>query len=322
MINGHQILMHTLKAMHQPLLDLIGDNSVDYFDIPAYGNVGDILISVGFLSFVSENGLNLKSLSSVYSYIDKKSDAVIVFQGGGNFGDIYPIHQNFREHVISDNLHRRIIVLPQTLHFLDKKNLERSRKIFSAHPDLHLFVRDEKSLALAQGFSPHIALMPDMAHQLYPLKPDPAVDRCVQGTLYFKRKDQESAVMGDSAFASALGLDWVDVLGEKRLREIRCYQKDARLLSRLKLLSVSQAYLARRWERIARDIVATAVSVFAKHERIVTDRLHGHLLAMLLDKNHEVFDNSYGKNFSYVQRWTASSPLVSKQMPEGGGVDE
>jgi pyruvyl transferase EpsO len=44
---------------------------------------------------------------------------------------------------------------------------------------------------------------------------------------------------------------------------------------------------------------------------VVTDRLHGHILAMLMDMPTLVLDNSYGKNSRYAAVWTARSRLVT-----------
>jgi pyruvyl transferase EpsO len=43
---------------------------------------------------------------------------------------------------------------------------------------------------------------------------------------------------------------------------------------------------------------------------VVTDRLHAHLLALLLGIPHVVLDNSYGKLHHFIAAWTHESPLV------------
>ncbi len=322
MENEYQRLMHSLKAKHQALLDLIETQAVDYLDIPIHGNGGDNLIFLGTLAFLQNAKVKLKSISSVYNFCAHADADVLLLHGGGNFGDIYPLHQKFRERVILENLHKRIIVLPQTVHFADAENLVASRKIFALHPDLHLFVRDEKSLALVQGFTPNLALMPDMAHQLYPLQalPSTAGKTPHQGSsLYFKRQDPEAAA-GNTPLGQHESIDWADVLGAQGQKQIRHYQKHMKWLTKLGLERKAQAYLARRWKCMAQEMATAAVQCFSQYEHIVTDRLHGHLLAMLLDKPNTVLDNSYGKNSSYIQCWTGASPLVQWQGTTSAGV--
>jgi glycosyltransferase involved in cell wall biosynthesis len=52
-------------------------------------------------------------------------------------------------------------------------------------------------------------------------------------------------------------------------------------------------------------------------QRIVTDRLHGHILAIMMKKQHELHDNNYGKNRSFHQTWTSTCPLVTFVGPGG-----
>jgi exopolysaccharide biosynthesis predicted pyruvyltransferase EpsI len=43
---------------------------------------------------------------------------------------------------------------------------------------------------------------------------------------------------------------------------------------------------------------------------VVTDRLHGHILCLLLGIPHIVLDNSYGKLRSFDETWTRTSTLT------------
>ncbi len=56
--------------------------------------------------------------------------------------------------------------------------------------------------------------------------------------------------------------------------------------------------------------VERGLRLLARGELIVTDRLHGHILALLLGIPHVVLDNDYGKVGAYIAAWTQRSPLV------------
>ena len=43
---------------------------------------------------------------------------------------------------------------------------------------------------------------------------------------------------------------------------------------------------------------------------IITDRLHGHILSLLLGIEHIVLDNNYGKLSSFYESWTRASDLA------------
>ena len=45
---------------------------------------------------------------------------------------------------------------------------------------------------------------------------------------------------------------------------------------------------------------------------VVTDRLHAHILCLLLGIPHVVLDNSYGKVHGFLDTWTKGSSLVHK----------
>ncbi|KAF7962366.1 hypothetical protein AWV80_22615 [Cupriavidus sp. UYMU48A] len=64
------------------------------------------------------------------------------------------------------------------------------------------------------------------------------------------------------------------------------------------------------WMKYADRLIAEAIDLFSSHEHVLTDRLHGHILACLLDMPNTVSDNSYGKNSGYINSWTKESSIV------------
>jgi pyruvyl transferase EpsO len=53
------------------------------------------------------------------------------------------------------------------------------------------------------------------------------------------------------------------------------------------------------------------VRLLAAGRRVVTDRLHGHILCLLVGIPHCLYDNSYGKNREFYRAWTSSSDFVT-----------
>jgi pyruvyl transferase EpsO len=147
---------------------------VAYLDYPVYSNIGDILIMKGTERFFAEHKINVKSRYSLVDYSSKiefPEDIVLTFQGGGNFGDLYPEFQRFRESFIRKYKKNKIIILPQTIYYRNPEALERSSEILSNHPDLHIFVRDKRSFKIAKKyFSDFVYLAPDMATPYGPFK--------------------------------------------------------------------------------------------------------------------------------------------------------
>lgn len=168
--NDWQILMDSLKSQHKKIAELIGDQKVAYIDMPLYFNVGDLLIYKGTERFIEEYNVNVVYRAG-YKYNSKKVESadVILLQGGGNFGDLYGKHQSLREDIVKKFPGKKIICLPQSIHYENSDNLSKSLEIFRKHSDFHFCVRDHESIKLAKKFTDKVYLMPDMAHSLHPL---------------------------------------------------------------------------------------------------------------------------------------------------------
>ncbi|MFX0094601.1 MAG: polysaccharide pyruvyl transferase family protein, partial [Candidatus Hodarchaeota archaeon] len=161
--------MGLLKQKLEEILKTVPKGSkIAYLEYPVYANIGDILIMKGTEKFFAENHMDVICRHSLLDFSLKKkfpADSILVFQGGGNLGDLYCVHQRFRETCIKRYKDYRIVILPQTVYFKNPRNLERSARVFSQHPDLHLFLRDQRSYDIARDYlSDNTSLMPDMAH--------------------------------------------------------------------------------------------------------------------------------------------------------------
>ena len=78
------------------------------------------------------------------------AEGLIYLHGGGNFGDIWPAYQTYREAVLQQNPSQRIVQLPQSLHFSDPAAILRTQRAIAAHRDFHLMVRDRESFDFAE----------------------------------------------------------------------------------------------------------------------------------------------------------------------------
>lgn len=309
----HEALSAELMARHDVLLDLIGCAPFHYVDIPTHGNVGDLLIMHGTLAFFRKHGLVPKLIAPYFAYDPRwiAPEDVIVFHGGGNFGDLYPYFQELREHIVQNHRENRIIVLPQSLHFSSPEKMQESAQLFRMHADVHICVRDQVSYEMAQQFTDNVYLLPDMAHQLYPMYANHAEPS--EGSLRISRVDDESTQQsGLRNMVSTTVTDWPEFVGEREVR-INLFRRAIGAFFRRGLGWSANSILVRLWIAYSGRLIADAAQLFARHELIVTDRLHGHILACLLRKQNIVLDNSYGKNSRYVEAWTLDSELVMLQ---------
>jgi pyruvyl transferase EpsO len=282
-------------------------------DFPNHGNVGDSAIWLGTRALLERVGARVVYASdcltlNASTLRTRVGDGPIFLQGGGNLGDLWPQFQRFREHVIETFPDARIILLPQAIHFEDRDNLARARRIFGAHPRLTLLVRDRQSLEIAQSeFSVGAILCPDMAFGLGPLRraAPPTHD-----VLLLARRDKEAA--GERAAVHASG-------GHVHVAD---WGEDDLLVGMLRWLirrALRPRPLGRLWHHVtpvydafARARVRAGIRLLSRGRVVVTDRLHGHLLCVLLGIPHVVLDNSYGKLRSTLDTWTGHLSLVSR----------
>jgi len=190
----------------------------------------------------------------------------------------------------------RIVILPQTVYFADKSQEQLARGQFREHRDVHLFARDNTSLQTLEGFSPNLAIAPDMAHQLWPLThAQPEVPR----SLYLFRCDIEKKKYVDIPDGER-AVDWQELLSKKDMVFVRQIKIAVEKASTGETLGI----VTQLWMTFKEILVGRAASYFAGFDRVVTNRLHGHLLACLMGRKTTLMDNAYFKNAAYHQTWT------------------
>jgi exopolysaccharide biosynthesis predicted pyruvyltransferase EpsI len=308
------------RQIHANLLPILNDTrEVALVDFPNYSNVGDSLIWLGELAYLRSVRVRIRYAADMRTYskttLERKVGAgPILISGGGNFGDIWPAHQEFRYKVMRDFPKTPIIQLPQSIHFEDKNNLHTAADRIGEHRNFTLCVRDAKSRAIAQEhFRCPVVLCPDMAFALGHLERlgNPDMD-----VVWLRRTDKESMAGGGSRDVPAMDLpdgwlsaDWLD---EPVTLLARVENRLNRTLSRHPDRFGSLEAVARPiWNQRARQRLDRGRRLLSRGRLLVSDRLHGHILAVLLGMPQVLIDNSYGKLSSFHEMWTHGAPSVT-----------
>ena len=302
-------LMNNLKNKHSVIADLLSQGKVAYVDFPTHFNVGDLLIYLGTEKFFNDYSINVVYRCDYKNVrFNKLSEVdIIVFHGGGNFGDLYPQIHKVRENVVKKYPNKKIICLPQTIHFENIEEMQKSAEIFSKHNDFHLFVRDSKSYENSEAFSKKTCLMPDMAHSLHQL-----VSRDEVGFVSRRKKilnlvrlDIESNSVRGTQVDKA-SFDWDIIITNPDRIALIAYQK-------LIKIPFFREKAIKLWQRTVNDIYFRSTCYFSSHDMVVTDRLHGFIFACLLGKEVKLKDNSYGKNTTYMNQWLKDYPYLNAE---------
>ncbi len=300
-------LRRSMQDVLEPLL--AGVERAALLDFPAHANVGDSAIWLGTLACLRERGTTLcytcdHSTYSRATLARRLGNGVILLSGGGNFGDIWKQSQRLREQVVRDFPDTRIIQLPQSVMFHDERELERARAVFDAHPALTLLVRDERSLRFAsENFRATALLCPDMALWLGPLsRPVPARKQLV----WLARTDRERAATPPEGVRT---VDWLDEPPATDLRLERFIRE--LVVEHPRAERPLRGTLSRTADRVAATRLRRGCSILSEGRVVITDRLHAHILSLLLGIPSVILDNSYGKLRDFYETWTRGNELAA-----------
>ena len=269
-------------------------------DVPVHRNAGDLFILAATehllrtldCHVVHRTGVRDYRLSRVRRLVGPET--ILLGLGGGNFGDDYPRYQALRESMVRDFPDNRIVIMPQTIHFSTARSLDRATEVLRAHKDLHVAARDEASAGVARAFTPNVVLLPDIVDVLgrdMPLPPLPGRGR---GEVVLMRRDQEAAPDSRPAVDA---VDWPDVFPE--------------LLGRVAVTAGAMAVAPRMmsvrlhasWSAYAGEVFDRGRGWMSSATHVVTDRLHGAILARLAGSEVTLRDGGYGKLAAYYERW-------------------
>lgn len=253
---------------------------------PEHHNIGDGAITMGEYEFIRSN-YNDRTLIefSTYEFEDNfkylasiiNPDDIIFLQGGGNMGERYIVEENLRRKVVESFPGNKIVILPQTIYFEDENELEKSKKVYNAHPNLTIFVRGEESLKFANkhfnNCNNHCTF--DMA--MY-LNFNYQFDR--NSLLYCIRDITDESNLSEKEYNEILSI-------------IKKIDKNADYTNNIYDGNIYKEYRSK--------IVTEQLMNFAKHKVVVTDRLHGLIFSVITNTPCVVLKSYNQKIEEYVK---------------------
>ncbi|WP_016952105.1 polysaccharide pyruvyl transferase family protein [Anabaena sp. PCC 7108] len=329
------------EDLHKVLGQLDSFESCALLNYPDHLNLGDHLIWLGtviYLTDVLKTKINYTSSIADFSptVMEKKiGKSPIFLHGGGNLGDLWPIHQQFREQIITKYQDRPIIILPQSILFNNLDNLQKTANIFNSHPNLTIFVRDDRSYQIAkESFDKcRVIKSPDMAFQLLN-SPGVSTNRQPkQSILFLCRKDKELNLkfsVDNVKIPNLVVQDWVSykwVLGVQSSGIKRFVTQMVREVWQRGLMTPVEWIYRQKWQyfygnadkfnqmynpamhKLLWSFMYSGIYQFQQHQIVITNRLHGHILCTLLSIPHVFLPNAYYKNESFYEAWTKDIPF-------------
>lgn len=277
-----------------------GASEWDLADFPHHFNCGDHAIWLGCLKVAEafDVAVNTTTSSSTYRRDKLNADGPIVINGGGNFGGLYPHHDELRIRILTDFPNRPIVQMPQSLELANSEIVERMKRAIGSHRDFTLLVRDHRSLAIARSeFDCRIALVPDAAFALGRLEREaPSEDVVVQA-----RQDDEAAA------ERQLGRPAVDWNTTPLLSRRNVMRTAVAAAGTVPMFGLGPTMA----NRFAQQNLQWAIQMLSRGRVLVTDRLHGHVIATLCGIEHVVVNDKYGKVRALWEAWTHESPTAT-----------
>lgn len=292
--------------IEEKLASLI-DRDYVLLDLPYHANIGDTLIALGEKKFLKE--FNYRCLYSGFHYVDDNiidKDTLILFHGGGNFGDLWRSCSGFRNSIILKHKNNNIIIFPQSVCYENAKYLREDVEIYSHCPNLTICARDRASYEFLKCHFIHnnILLVPDMAFYLDPkfLKRSHNTGK----TLFLLRNDKELVQnpMYNIVPSNADVADWPTLtynIGP--YIPYKVWRKLEMMVGR-----GSKSYVIKMedlfWQHILHPYnVKRGVDFLNQYDAIYTTRLHAAILGYLLGKRIYIFDSKDGKISALYETW-------------------
>lgn len=273
-----------------------------FLDAPAYGNLGDQAIAYAILKFCRSAFSDVEILEfqedNVIRYLSWLKDTIkagdlIVLQGGGNLGNLYPRYEFVRRTIIRSFSHNRIVVFPQSVYFSDdtagKQEKAAVRKTYAANRNLIIFARDSKSFQEMKRVFPetHIEMCPDIVFSL-------------NGTVSAESRNGIGVCMRDDKEKTVSSEQTKKIIEQLSGNKAEIRKFDTAVNAEK---PITGEYRKR--------LVIGKLKEFAECETVVTDRLHGMIFSYITSTPCVAISNSTGKSLYAYNDWLNGSKGIT-----------
>ncbi len=287
----------------KPEFVLYGEKQRIWFlDAPTYGNLGDQAIAYAISCFCKRVFPDAEILEfqeeTVIQYLSwlkekVKTEDLIVLQGGGNLGNLYPRYEFVRRTLVKAFPENKIIIFPQSIFFSEdsvgKYEMAIGRKAYEKNKRLTIFARDSISYAKMKNAFPEtkIELCPDIVFSL-------------NGIVKENSRSGLGICMRDDCEKTMTDKQLTEVIGEVRLQNKEKKRFDT-------VIEVNRPVIGEYRE----SLVLGKLKEFAACEMVLTDRLHGMIFSYITSTPCIAFDNSTGKSRYAYSDWLSTSKNVA-----------
>ena len=277
--NRKQWILHEkeLRRLKMTIRDVIKTHRVYYFGICNSSNLGDMAQYYCIKRWIEksypdsellmfESDVVLYKRYGIYGgflpYFKKiyRKDDIIVFQSGYTTTDLGGNHDEMHRAVIKMIPDVRILMMPQTILFVDEDNKVRSSKIYNTATRMLFLARDRVSFERAMEMFPnvHVKLFPDIVTSLI-------------GSIHIKKQRNGICICSRNDGERFYDNNSIELLKDRIVSNgVRCEITDTTLNVKPILLRDSiESYISRE------------VDKYSTFKVMITDRYHGTILSLV-----------------------------------------
>lgn len=289
--------VHTLKPLRFDETAETDEARIILMGGPEYNNLGDHAIAYATQKFFEKHFPDYQYIEVTeeevrwhLGQLKKKISAkdVLLLQGGGNLGNIYPDQQRIRSRIITAFPDNTIIMMPQTIHFTDdkegRKELGKTIRLYSHYGNVILGARESISdKRIRKVFKSNVSyLTPDIVLSL-----DETRESERTGIALCLRDDAEGVME----------------LAEKNYIQKCCshYTDEISAID----TCVDKEYDKEQREELLKDFFVEV----SKRKLVITDRLHGMIFCAITNTPCIALANNNHKVYG-VYKWLKAVPWI------------
>ena len=313
-------LLAELRSETERLLDSVipPDGDIAYVEFSISPNIGNHLMWLATMNYLRSRGRRVSYVAHHLNYRGEDlrraiGGGPILITGGVGASGLWPAIRGVRHQVITDCPDNPIVMLPQTVTFRNQAERVESQVVINSHRNLTLLPRDRVSLEEARASYPsaRVLLSPDLAFLLPPQRRSRPADHRV---VWLARDDIEGAGLVPPQSAHRFDWAWMPA---SEWRRAYLLMRASGVVSRLRdrvsgatVQGIVNPLLVRSYEQISKLMLRYGNQIADRGEVFVTDRMHGHLLALLRGQPTVLLPDAFGKNRAIYDEWSSPFPDV------------
>lgn len=235
---------------------------------PEHANLGDHAIAYAEQKMLEQCNIKYYEITGAqlyvlqhYGYLSILNDAVVLVNGGGNLGTLWPEIEEMNRQLIAATHKSTVFIMPNSIFYDNtsegQKAFQDSIDMYNQHPKLYLYARERFSYKIMCETYRHVELIPDMVFSLNESIPSSSSAR--SGCLLCLRRDIETTLLDEER---KIVQQTVRLIFDMVIERDNVLDHNVAPVDRRKELE-------QRWDE------------FRSVKLVITDRLHGMIFAAI-----------------------------------------